>query len=88
VLSEVNEEALGIIQTASQNMIVIGKNLKLILDDYESKPHEVIMNWKELEQYSEEDIKKRITEIYKKLYYFIQLMQYYVKKGSKNQKQQ
>lgn len=87
VLRETNDEALSIIQTASQNLIVIGKNLKLILEDYERRPHEVIMNWKEIEQYSEDDIKQKITEVYKKLYYFIQLMQYYVKKSAQHQSQ-
>jgi hypothetical protein len=87
VLRETNDEALSIIQTASQNLIVIGKNLKLILEDYEQRPHEVITNWKEIEQYADEDIKKKITDIYKKMYHFIQLMQYYVKKSSKSQQQ-
>jgi hypothetical protein len=45
------------------------------------------MNWKEIEQYSEEDIKKKVTEVYKKLYYFIQLMQYYVKKSAQHAQQ-
>ena len=87
VLKETNDEALAIIQAASKNMIVIGKNLKLILEDYERRPHEVIMNWKEIEQYSEDDIKKKVTEVYKKMYYFIQLMQYYVKKSAQHSNQ-
>jgi len=81
VLKETNEEALDIIQTTSQNLITIGKGLKQVLEDYDKKPHELIMNWKEIEQYSEKDVKENITEIYKKIYYFIQLMQFYVKKS-------
>lgn len=81
VLKETNEEALDIIQTTSQNLITIGKGLKQVLEDYDKKPHELIMNWKEIEQYSEKDVKENITEIYKKIYYFIQLMQFYVKKA-------
>jgi hypothetical protein len=82
VLKEVNEEAVGYIQLTAQNLIVIGKSLKQVLEDYEKKPHELIINWKEIEQYSEKDIKTGITEIYKKIYYFIQLLQFYTKKGS------
>lgn len=81
VLKETNDEALELIQTTAQNLIVIGKGLKQVLEDYDKKPHELIINWKEIEQYSEKDVKEGITEIYKKIYYFIQLMQFYVKKG-------
>lgn len=81
VLKEVNEEAFGYIQQTAQSLIVIGKSLKQVLEDYEKKPHELIINWKEVEQYSERDIKTSITEIYKKIYYFIQLLQFYIKKG-------
>ena len=81
VLKETNDEALELIQTTAQNLIVIGKGLKQVLEDYDKKPHELIINWKEIEQYSEKDVKEGITEIYKKIYYFIQLMQFYVKKS-------
>ncbi|MFO7849757.1 MAG: DUF5312 family protein [Spirochaetia bacterium] len=80
ILKEINDEALGIIQNIAQNLITIGKSLKLVLDDYEKKPHELILNWKEIEQYSEKEIKTHITEVYRKIYYFIQLLQFYVKK--------
>lgn len=81
VLKETNDEALGLVQTTAQNLIVIGKSLKQVLEDYERKPHELIINWKEIEQYSEKDIKTNITEVYKRIYYFIQLLQFYVKKA-------
>ena len=81
VLKETNDEALDIIQTTAQNLITIGKGLKQVLEDYDKKPHELIINWKEIEQYSEKDVKTSITEIYKKIYYFIQLLQFYVKKS-------
>jgi hypothetical protein len=80
ILKEINDEALGMIQKTAQGLIGIGKGLKLVLEDYENKPHELILNWKEIEQYSEENVKESITETYKKIYYFIQLMQFYVKK--------
>jgi len=82
VLKEVNDEALEHIQLTAQNLIVIGKSLKQVLEDYDKKPHELIINWKEIEQYTDKDIKAGITDIYKKIYYFIQLLQYYIKKTS------
>src|SRR6056297_1615271 len=60
VLKETNDEALELIQTTAQNLIVIGKGLKQVLEDYDKKPHELIINWKEIEQYSEKDVKEGI----------------------------
>jgi len=81
VLKEVNDEALSIIQVSAQNLITIGKSLKQVLDDYEKRPHELLTNWKEIEQHADKDIHAGITDIYKRIYYFIQLLQYYVKKS-------
>jgi len=81
VLKEVNDEALSITQLTAQNLITIGKSLKQVLDDYEKRPHELLTNWKEIETHAEKDIHTSITEIYKRIYYFIQLLQYYVKKS-------
>ena len=81
VLKEINDEALSIIQITAQNLITIGKSLKQVLDDYEKRPHELLTNWKEIEQHADKDIHAGITDIYKRIYYFIQLLQYYVKKS-------
>ncbi len=78
-LDEVNRMAQHMINEAAQNLIVIAKNLKSILDDYEANEHELLRNWKEIEGISEEPIKGRIVVIYKKIYYFVQLMQMFVK---------
>jgi len=81
ILKEVNDEALSIIQLTAQNLITIGKGLKQVLEDYEKRPHELITNWKEIEQHSDKDLHASLTDIYKHIYYFIQLLQYYVKKS-------
>jgi hypothetical protein len=75
ILKSVNEEAQGLINTAAQDLIVIGKNLKNLLDDYQKTNRELIMNWKELEGASEAPIARRLADTYKKIYYFIQIMQ-------------
>ncbi|MCX7949323.1 MAG: DUF5312 domain-containing protein [Treponemataceae bacterium] len=79
LLKGINDEALKLITTAAQDCIVIGKNLKSALEDYQKTPHDLIINWKELEGASEHPIDQRITEVYKKIYYFVQLMQFFVK---------
>jgi hypothetical protein len=40
------------------------------------------MNWKELEGFTEEPLKDRMVAIYQRIYYFIQLLQIYMKSKS------
>ena len=82
ILKTANEEAQEMINNTAQSLIVIGKNFKAILEDYQKNPKELIMNWKELESSSEEPLAQRITNVYKKLYYFVQLMQFFTQAGS------
>ncbi|MDR0586267.1 MAG: DUF5312 domain-containing protein [Treponema sp.] len=77
ILRTVNNDAQRMINTAAQNLIIIGRNLKTLLEDYQKKPAELIMNWKELESVSESPIVSRVTETYKRIYYFVQLLQFY-----------
>lgn len=78
-LKTVNDDAQRMINTSAQALITIGKNLKNVLDDYQRTPHELIINWKEIEFASERPIAERITEVYKRIYYFVQLMQFFAK---------
>lgn len=77
ILKAVNNNAQRMINTASANLITIGRNFKNLLEDMQKKPSEVIMNWKELEGASEEPLARRITNDYKRMYYFVQLMQFF-----------
>jgi hypothetical protein len=81
ILNSVNEQAQNMIVQAAQALIVIGKHLKSIVEDYQKNPHELIINWKELEAASEEPLAKRIAGIYKKIYYFVQMMQFFAQGG-------
>ncbi len=80
LLQEVNEEAKKMVNESAQNLIVMAKHLKTVIDDYDRDEHEVILNWKQLEPMSEAPIKQRMVDMYKQIYYFIQLMQIYAKK--------
>ena len=79
VLKEVNEKAETFIRTAGKDFIIIGKNLKLLLEDYMNPKHEVINNWKEIIHNCDEDVKPWITTVYKKIYNLVMLLQFYVK---------
>ncbi|MDR1950429.1 MAG: DUF5312 family protein [Spirochaetaceae bacterium] len=79
ILTSVNEEAEGMILKSAQALILIGRNLKNVLDDCSKNPHELIMNWKELESASAEPLVQRITAIYKKMYCFVRILQLLVR---------
>jgi hypothetical protein len=77
ILKTVNNNAQGMINTASADLITIGRTFKNLLEDMQKKPAEVIMNWRELESSSEVSLAKRMTDDYKRIYYFVQLMQFF-----------
>ena len=74
IISTINEEALALINRAVPSLIIVGRNMKLLMEDCEKKPFELIMNWKELAQFSKIPLSQRITAAYKKINYFVQLM--------------
>lgn len=80
LLKDINDEALRMITDSAAHLIMVGKGIKLVIEDYEKKPHELLLNWKEVEGAFEGEVKETLAAIYKKIYYFIQLMQFYVKK--------
>ena len=80
-LKKVNDEALKMVQVSAQNLITVGKTLKVVIEDYDHKPREMILNWKEIDVASDNQIRNRLAEVYKKIYYFIQLLQFFAKKA-------
>ncbi|MDC7228073.1 MAG: DUF5312 family protein [Spirochaetales bacterium] len=82
-LKEVNNEALRLINVTGNHLVSIAKSFKLVYEDYQKKPHELITNWKEIEGLIDGGVVPRMTEIYKKCYYFVQLLQFYNKQSKK-----
>jgi hypothetical protein len=81
IVSSLNEEALNIISRTMPAFIVIGKHLKMLAEDCQKKPYDLIMNWKELIQLSKIPLPQRLGDDYKKVNYFIQLMLLEAKDG-------
>lgn len=79
VLKNINAEGLSIINDSVQNLFAVGKNIKRCIDDFKAPKHELVVNWKEVDMMGELPILDEMTEVYKKIYYFLQLMQYYLK---------
>ena len=74
IINTVNEEALNMINRAVPSLIVVGKHFKMLMDDLQKKPFELIMNWKELALYTKTPMSQRIAAAYKRINYFVQLM--------------
>lgn len=79
-LNEINQEAVRLINDAAGNLITIGKTLKMLIEDYQKPKHELLLNWREVDAMSEEPTEAQMTEIYKQIYFFVQLMQMFVKR--------
>ena len=74
IVGEINAEAGDMIKRAMPSLIVVGKHFKMLMDDIEKKPPELIINWKELASVSRVPISQRIAAAYKKINHFVQLM--------------
>lgn len=82
-LKESNDKALTFIQLAGQNLVSIGKNLKLCIEDYGKPKNELVTNWKQLNGLAGGNLNEQMVSCYKRTYYFIQLLQLYIKKKDK-----
>jgi len=77
ILKTVNEKALELIKSSALSLIAVGRSLKMLGDDLQKSSHELLMNWKDLESVSNSPLGQRISDAYKKIYYFVQLIQAY-----------
>ena len=78
VVSDANEQARGYIIQGTQNLIVIGKTIKQLIEDHALPKPVIVQNWKELDKFFETPVKEFSVDIYKKIYLFVQLMQNYI----------
>jgi hypothetical protein len=77
LLKEINDQAGTMISEAVQNLVAIAKILKLIYEDYGKAHPELIINWRELKPSTDKDIRTLVASVYKQIYNFVQLIQYY-----------
>lgn len=75
LLNDCNEEAKNICLDATRNLVSIAKVLKPLMEDYAKPKGELIINWKELDKFSDHPIKQLGTNVYKHIYLFVTLMQ-------------
>jgi hypothetical protein len=74
IVSNNNDKALEIINQAAQDLIVVGKHLKNLIEDLQKKHPELMLNWKELNLVSKDPLNQRMVADFKRVNYFVQLM--------------
>jgi hypothetical protein len=79
MLRDINDRAAGIVTKSAVNLIQVGKQLKALIEDYDRTHHEVVVNWKEIEGAASQPVKGWLVDVYKKIYYMVQLLQFYAK---------
>jgi hypothetical protein len=77
LLQEINEQAGAMITEATQQFVSIARILKLVYEDYGKAHPELIINWRELKSMTDKDIRTLVASVYKQIYNFVQLVQYY-----------
>jgi len=80
-INQVNAEAQEIIMVSANNFISLGKTFKQLIEDLKRGDRgQIIINWRELDTRSDHHLGAEMTEVYKNIYYLIQLLQFYIKK--------
>ena len=74
IINSINEDALDMLNRSVPALIIVGKHFKMLMYDFEKKHPELMMNWKELALTSKVPLIQRISDAYKKINYFVQLM--------------
>ncbi|MDR1902588.1 MAG: hypothetical protein LBQ88_09945, partial [Treponema sp.] len=75
ITAGLNDKAEEMLNAALEALTVIGRHLKNLIDDYQKRPSDLVINWKELNLVSKSPILARMQEDYKKVGYFAQLLQ-------------
>jgi hypothetical protein len=77
IVTGINEEAQEMLVTAAQHFEVIENHMKKLVLDFERSPHELIINWKELTNYSKTPLGPRLAETSEKITSFGSLLNFF-----------
>jgi hypothetical protein len=80
ILREANEKAASLLTDATQNLVIFAKHTKALIEDHDKKNHEMLINWPEIQHFCDRPFKEQGIEIYKKIYLFVTLMQFFLSK--------
>jgi len=74
IIGKNNDNALDIINHCAQDLIIVGKHMKNLIEDVQKKHPELLINWRELTLASKDPLPQRMITDFKRINYFIQLM--------------
>jgi len=74
IIDTVNEDALDLINKATQHLSIVEKHMKNLTDDMQKKHPEMIINWKELANASKNPLFEVMAENHRRINCFVQLM--------------
>ncbi|MDR2716621.1 MAG: DUF5312 family protein [Treponema sp.] len=74
IIDNINEMALELMNTAIEQISVVDRHLKSLVDDVQKKHPEMIVNWRELGLFSKDPLAQRIVDASKKISCFTELM--------------
>ncbi|MDR1127965.1 MAG: RNA dependent RNA polymerase [Treponema sp.] len=75
ITAGLNDRALELIENANQAFSVVGKHLKNLSEDLQKSPHDLVINWKELNLVSKSPLPQRIEEAVTRIDSITQLLQ-------------
>jgi len=74
IIETINEDALDLINKATQHLSVVEKHMKNLTDDMQKKHPDMIINWKELANVSKNPLFEVMAENHRRINCFVQLM--------------
>lgn len=80
LLRDTNVKATSMVNRSALNLISVGKHLKALIEDLSKPHHEILLNWKEIDNSAAHPVREWMLGTYKKIYYLVQLLQYFVVK--------
>lgn len=77
LLQRTNDQAHGMISSALAQLVALAKALKLAHEDCAKQTPQLVANWRELRSATDKDVRGLIAAVYRKIYNFVQLLQFY-----------
>ena len=77
LLQRTNDQAHGMIGGALTHLVSLAKALKLAYEDCAKQTPQLVANWRELRAATDKDVRGLIAAIYRNIYSFVQLLQFY-----------
>lgn len=81
LVKDINGLARSLLLETANELIGAGKILKAVIEDQARPKHEVIANWKQIENSWEGNLKEALIGLYKKIFTFVQLLQHFIKEA-------